>query len=344
MQKQHLAEQFNIASEYSTYQPQQNHLPGLAALVAQATADGNHVFFGEPHVNGMILKQYEILADNPDVFINASQNGVRHLTLEFPNELQSKVDNYLAGNMSRSEFQNQLFKNPFQSFETPWVTGDAKLAFEEAFIQTIDNATAAGMRVHFADMKSNIFNENMLPEIKDLENRLDANYQADNKGMTFREYMADFVSNMPPEEKERLQKAVDAHTQQTMVQRLDDVEQYTYLRSRIPANEGIMGVVGMRHLDNNIDAVAGRRVMGIDDYLESEGRKVTSIEVHDRQTRGYVAATYAADNTPPRDPPDYTILVDEQKIYPRGSDRPLYEDPATTPQTPAARPEQQLKF
>ena len=343
MGQKQLAEQFNIASEYSTHQAQRNHFPGLAALVAQATEGGNHIFFGEPHVNGMMLKQYEMLANNPDVFVNAARNGVRHLALEFPNEFQGKVDNYLAGNISRDEFKNQLFRSPFESFQTPWVTGDAKLDFEEAFIQTIDNAHASGMQVHFADMKSNIFNQNQIPEIVEIENRLLANYQADNKGMTYTEYTADFIANMPPEEKERLQNAVEAHTQQIMVQRLDDVEQYNFLRSRIPANEGIMGVVGSRHLDNDIDGVAGHTVMGIDDYLESEGRKVTSIEVHDRQTQGYVAAINVADNTPPRDPPEYTILVDEQKIYPRGGDRPLYEDPAATPQTPAARPDQ-FKF
>lgn len=343
--EQQLAAQFNIVAEYTQHQPKTTTFPGLNTLVDQATKGGNHVFFGEPHVNGLMLRHYEMLANNPDIFTIASKNGVKHLALEFPNDLQESLDAYLDGKTTREDLRNKIFNSADQVFSSPWIGGDAKPVFEKVFMQTIENAKNAGMRVHFADMKSNIFEENQPPEMRAMEKRIIAAHAADSKGMRLLNYAADFYEKLPDSEKKSLKSAVERQMQTNIINRLDDTEQYRYLREKIPLHEGIMGVVGARHLDNGIEALAGRKVMGIDDYLESEGKKVTSIEVHDRQTKGYLPAENKEQGLVSSDMPDYTILIDEEKIYQAGKDEPINQ-PSTSPQSPiyANKPGQHANF
>lgn len=101
-------EKYNLASGYSTHLPNTEASPGLTSLVDKATRNGGHVFFGEPHTDGVMLKQYELLANNPDAFKVAAQNGVKHLALEFPSDFQSYADDFVAGKIGRDEFKKGL--------------------------------------------------------------------------------------------------------------------------------------------------------------------------------------------------------------------------------------------
>lgn len=54
------------------------------------------------------------------------------------------------------------------------------------------------------------------------------------------------------------------------------------------------GVVGM-------DQKAGHRIMGIDDHLEAEGKKVTTIEVHSGKTKNFTREVAAITERLPQD-------------------------------------------
>jgi hypothetical protein len=334
-----LAEQFNIASQFNSHTPQTTPLPGLEGLVDRATKGGNHIFFGEPHANGMALKQYETLANSPEAFHIASRNGVKHLALEFPNELQGTVDRYMSGELSREQFKHAIFDNPVgDTFNMQWVSGDALIQFKERFTQTIDNANNAGMRVHFADMTaSKILSQ---PEsIVALEQKIEEQYSEDHplntKRPKFSEYREQYIENLTPEERAHLEQDYEEHIAKGMETRFDDSEQYNYLRSRIPMNEGIMGVVGNNHL-NNI-----HKGQGIDDLLESEETKtVTSVEVHDSQTRPFMAEVNRLAGTAPSDLPDYTIIIDQQAIYDRDNNLVNGPDQGSANQPSTPKPEQ----
>lgn len=305
-----LAREFNVAAHYDSHTPDVRTSPGLTDLVDRATKGGNHVFFGEPHVDGMIVKQYELMANNPEMFQKASANGVKHLALEFPNSLQYAVDDFTAGKSSRAEFADQL-----NAFETNWAAKDAKGAFKENFIRTIEHAKDADMKVYFADVKVNDDMANFYPpSVVALETKLNDQYDQEKPNMMRETYIAQKTRELPEEELIKIRRDMDAHTEQWRMKRFDDTDQYLYLRERIPPHEGIMGVVGMDHLNNSMDQKAGHKIMGIDDYLEAEGKTVTTIEVHSGKTKGFVREVAAATERLPQDQPDYVINLDQRTI------------------------------
>lgn len=306
----HLAKKFNVAASYDSHTPDARPSPGLTALVDRATKGGNHVFFGEPHIDGMVVKHYELMANNPEMFQKASANGVKHLALEFPNGLQSAADDFTAGKTTRTQFSNRL-----DMFQTNWAGGPAKEAFKENFIRTIENAKAAGMRVHFADVKAEEDLANYYPpSVLALEQKLGAQYDQEKPGMTREAYFAEKTSQMPEEDLAKLRRDIDEHTEQWRIKRFDDSAQYLYLRERIPPHEGIMGVVGMDHLNNSMDKKAGHKIMGIDDHLEAEGKRVTTIEVHSGKTKGFTSEVAAVMQRLPQDQPDYVIDLEKRTI------------------------------
>ncbi len=312
-----LVEKFNVAASYGSHQPDARPSPGVTDLVDRATKGGNHVFFGEPHVDGMVVKQYELMANNPEMFQKASANGVKHLAVEFPNSLQYAVDDFTAGKSTRAEFANQL-----NGFETNWAAGDAKGAFKENFIRTIEHAKDAGMKVHFADVKVEEDIANFYPpSVMALEKKLGAQYEQEKPDMTREAYIMQKSAELPEEERAKLRRDMDEHTEKWRMSRFDDTAQYLYLRERIPPHEGIMGVVGMDHLNNGMDQKAGHRIMGIDDHLEAEGKKVTTIEVHTSKSKDFMRAVAADMERLPQDQPDYVIDLDKRTIESQGDGR-----------------------
>lgn len=326
-------EKYNLASGYSSYEPQPGTSPGLTALVDKATRNGGHLFFGEPHVDGMIIKQYELLGNNPEAFKVAAKNGVKHLALEFPHEFQSHLDDFMAGKTTRSEFKKGL-----DDFGTPWAEGAALDAFKENMIRTVENAKDAGMKVHFADVTWKSMQDFSTPESRALEQKIMKEYEEKKPDVTSHQYIMDYVANMPAQERDDLLRGLKERQEEMQMQRFDDSQQYSHLRQRIPMGEGIMGVVGLKHLDNNMDVKAGVKTRGIDDYLEEEGGRVTSIEVHTARTHGYYKEEYQLNSTAKNDPPDYSIIVDQKRILDRaGNDAGKLDQAPENPVQPPRR-------
>ncbi|QQG35592.1 MAG: hypothetical protein HYS17_08680 [Micavibrio aeruginosavorus] len=177
------------------------------------------------------------------------------------------------------------------------------------------------MKVHFADVTWKDMQDMSTPEAKAVEKRMVEEYERDKPSMSMQEFAVDFVARMPEEERDSLLKGLKARQEELQLQRFDDSEQYSYLRERIPQGEAMMGVVGLKHLDNNLDGKMGVKTRGIDDYLEEEGGRVTSIEVHSQRTYDYYKEEYQLNRTAKNDPPDYTIILDDKRILDRaGSD------------------------
>lgn len=309
-----LLDEYNLVAGrygYNSHQHDARSSPGLTALVDRATKGANHVFFGEPHIDGMVVKQYEMMAHNPEMFKAAAANGVKHLALEFPNELQPDLDKYQSGAMSRVDFSQRL-----NDFDPLWFKDKGvKEQFKENLIKTIDNASAAGMSVHFADLKVTSDLKNMYPpsvQLKELE--LAADCREKFSDIPLQSCIAEQSAKLPIETLAQLQRDIEAHQERWAINRVDDTAQFLYLRERVKPNEGIMGVVGMSHLNNSMDQTAGHKIMGIDDYLESEGKKVTTIEVHTGKTKGFTRDLAVETGRIPQDPPDYVIDLDKRTI------------------------------
>lgn len=323
-----LMEKFNIAARYTEHAPQDVKKPWIGALVDAALQKNAHLFFGEPHVNGVMLKTYEMLAQNPDIFTAAAKNGVKHLVLEFPVPVQRHLDDYAAQAKSRDDLQYYLFENPFGRFSSPWLGGDAEKQFQQNFINVIDNAQAAGLSVHFADLSCNKFLAAVPQEFIEIQKMLIARHEEEKSPLSILEYIAEYDRNLAPEESQRLLKVLSDFQQENRARRMDDTDQYHYLRNRIPAGEGMIGVVGLSHLDDCFG-----RDAGINALLQREGASVATIEIYDRpNTLDYMAASYAATGQAKRILPDYTIFLEEDALLAKGDGGVTYPTsaPATT--------------
>lgn len=309
-----LLAKFNITAQYTKYVPEDQRKPWIGALVDDVLQKHGHLFFGEPHVNGAMLKTYQMLSQNPDIFTAAAKNGARHLVLEFPDALQRHLDDYASHKTSRDDLHYYLFQNPFTHFTTFWLAGEAETQFRRDFIQTVDNALAAGLSVHFADVSWKTFLSAVPQEFLDLRDTLTARHKEEKSPLSLLEYMAAFDKSLPPEEQQRLLKVLSDFEKVKRANRMDDTAQYNYLRSRIPAGEGMIGVVGMSHLDDS----AGKDA-GINSWLRREGAKVATIEIYDgSNTQAYVAESYAATGQLKRIQPDYTIFLEEDALLAKG--------------------------
>lgn len=306
-EKGRLTEQYNAADSARA-----GTAPGLVSIVDRATRGGQHVFFGEPHAEGMILRQYEILAQNPQLFQVAAKNGVKHLALEFSSNNQEIVDDFVAGEISESIFK----KNIGKKFDSVWLkTEEDKKAFIDDFTRTIENAKAVGMKVHFADVNwREITQDKGPPEFQAWQERVQEKHKQEKSPLPLAKYAEEEFEKMPRREREWLTDRVLESGEAERHRRFDDSEQYSYLRGRIPMGEGIMGVVGLGHLDNNLDEKRHHKTMGIDDYLVAEGSKVTTIEMHTTASKKAVDDFYQSTGARKSDLPDFTVLVDRQMI------------------------------
>ena len=320
-----LLEKFNITAHCTEHAPQDVKKPWIGALVDSTLQKNTHLFFGEPHVNGLMLKTYEMLAQNPDIFTAAAKNGVKHLALEFPVGLQRHLDDYVAQKKNRDDLHWYMFESPFGHFVSPWMSGAAEKQFQDNFIKVIDNALAAGLSVHFADLTANKFFAAMPQEFIDMEETLAARHRQENSPLSLIEYCAEYGRNLPPEETQRLVKVFLDFQKENRAKRMDDTEQYNYLRSRFPKGERMIGVVGLSHLDDCVG-----RDAGINALLQREGAGVATIEIYDRpNTQDYLAASYAATGQVKRNPPDYTIFLEEDALLAKGESGVTYPSSAS---------------
>ena len=325
-----LFKKFNIAAKVTKPAPDHDEKPWLEDLVnSSLSASGRpaHLLLGESHVNGSFLETYMMLAENPGIFEAAAKNGVRHLVLEFPAQFQAQVDKYARHEINIDELGFYLFDSKTLHFVSPWVGDDAAIQFQAAFITVIDSALDAGLTVHFADVTASKFFSAMPPEIIAIEAQFTAQHNAEKSAQPLQQYLEEKARNLPLAEKQRLAACMVRHQQEVARKaRLDDTEQFSYLRTRFPATEGIIGVLGFAHLDDSMNTG-----LGLNAQLESEGATVTTIELYNnRNTRDYMTASYKASGTVKGRLPDFTVILDDDAVL----DKKLaVVDPASIPKT-----------
>lgn len=323
----------------SSFQDSPAH-PGFAELVDRETRSSKHLMLGEPHLDAMTDRTFALLADSPEAFEKAAGNGVKHLVLELPQSHQGKVDDFMSGKISRDEMKAYLRDAPFSSIQADG--GDEALQarrrelMAENITRTFENARDAGMKVHCVDTSSDRFlNEAlnpMLPSFAPYREAYLAEHPEDSAllaakdggAMTrFTEYFIEKTDALPEDERERLletaRKEFDDHIFASRVSRFEaDLEIYGLIRERIPPNEGMIGVFGTAHLENQVDFRAERSVRGVDDLLEEEGASVTTIGLRSRGSDATLAETNREFSYVPIDPVDYTIYLDDGVMLDRG--------------------------
>lgn len=314
MKEADLRKKFNIASRYSEHTPDKTQRPWLSQMVGNVLKNSEHIFFGEPHVNGNALKVYEMLAQNPALFETAAAGGVKHLALEFPSMLQKYVDQYAEGKMTRAQLQYNIFENPRARFMSPWVAGDAEKQFASNFIQTIDNAISAGIQVHLADVSWQVVLATPPRELRELQTDMMKQHRAEKSKLSAEDYLPVYMASLPEEKRDSIEKAMNAYQQKIMRDRLDDTAQFEHLRESIAPGERMMGVVGLGHLDNGLG-----NQRGINHLLRAEGERVTTVEIYDkRDTRDFTNALQEeVRGIKNRELPDYTIIMGEDAVFDR---------------------------
>jgi hypothetical protein len=311
-----LLARFNFSAAYAGHAPRKAAMPEVAALTASITRHAQHILFGEPHVNGNTLKTYEMLAQTPEIFAAAARNGVAHFCIEFPHSFQQHVDRYQAGEIDRDELHYRLFEDPFWHYVAMTLTGDATAQFQRDFIQCIDNARAAGLRVHLADVA--VSHDLPVPhEIVDFGRALVGRHAEEKSELPVQQYIINTYAALTDTERQRLDKIYDDYQEARRQLRMDDIEQYQFLRSRFPAGEGIIGVVGLAHLDGNADPA--KSITGL---LRAEGSEVACIELYDGEdAHAFIKELYRLTGRIQKNPPDYTVIMDDHALLDRTNGR-----------------------
>lgn len=327
-----LLKKFNIASRYSTHTPNTVERPYLGGMISSILDTSDHIYFGEPHVNGNFLKTYEMFAQNPALFEAAAKKGVKHFAIEFPSGAQQHLDAYAAKEITREQFRLMLFENKFSRFATPWLSGDAEKQFRSNFIQAVDNALDAGMQVHFADVSWQVLLTPPPRDLRELQADLIRKAMKEKPKATMDEYLRQNIDAMPAERRDHFNKLIAEHNRELLQERLDDMPQYEHLRRRINYGDRIMGVAGLGHLDNSVGN--GR---GINNLLRNDGASVAVIEIYDsRNTQGFTTALQEeVRGIKNRDLPDYTIILEENAVLNRDM---KVIDPVTLGKKPALQP------
>lgn len=309
--------------------------PGFSALMDQATRSSKHVMLGEPHRDNMTARTYGLMADNPEAFQSAARNGVKHLVIELPAEMQGDVNAFMSGSISREEFKDRLKGLDFGSAQ-----GDAAdVARQEEVItenmtRTFENARDSGMKVHFVDTSadssfSSPVPDSVLSRSMEWTREYAALHPDDEAKIAAKDpeaigRLADFITAkveaLPEGERAQMGRDMSDRTFRDQVSRAEaDLEIYGLIRERIPPGEGMIGVFGAHHLDNNNDFRAERSILGIDDLLEEEGASVSTIELESNESRDHMRRTNTENGLVPLDPPDYKINLDEGSIVDRGN-------------------------
>lgn len=116
----------------------------LADLLGDAARSNQFVIVGDTsHKKGSILQTFA----QPDNFAALKQQGVKHLFLEVPREMQRSFDNLLSGKMTEEQFAADLNKRHPRAQSSD--IGDRGFAHELAKVAML--AKANGMQVHCAD-------------------------------------------------------------------------------------------------------------------------------------------------------------------------------------------------
>lgn len=328
-----------------------NTSPGFSALIDRATGSSSHVMIGEPHRDGMTARTYGLLADNPEAFQSAARNGVKHFVVELPSDMQSDVDAFMSGEISRDEMKNRLNTLTFPALRGDDVAGQ-KDVLTENMTRAFENAKDAGLSVHFVDTSSGRFSYSDTPvSIQQKTDELTREYMRlyPEEGARIyakqpdaierlQDFMVDKFEEMPEQERQRLAQDLSDLRFNSQVSRSEaDLEVYGLIRERIPPGEGMIGIFGSHHLDNNKDFRAERTILGIDDLLEEEGATVTTIEMESNESARALREYDELNGLVPLDPPDFKVNVDEGTINDRGKN-PVgtLEGGLTTPSRDAA--------
>lgn len=327
--------------------------PALAQQVVESSAKG-HVLLGEPHADGMALKSYQFMAENPKMFQDAAKNGVKHLALEMPQALQGKVDDYMSGKIDRGQLERTLF----HEFQTPWLNDSEKKQFGHSVVDTIDNAKKAGMKVHMADVSwsdvsltkgTSGLNPSTVHEVERIEKEISKAHADSGSKEPLQAFAKAYADSLPEERKTEMSRLSDSIGAQKEWERMNDEEQYAHLREKIPANEKMMMMVGVKHISGvsvtlpESDPRSGTNPKGIDQYLkEEEGHGVTTIGLwaSDDQKKTMTA-------TPPEDKiggvtwkgTDYSASLDSGTVVSKEE-----EKKAPGPVQPVSRPEPSFGF
>ncbi len=327
-----LLKKFNIAARYSEHIPNTTERPFLGGMITSILETSHHIYFGEPHINGNFLKTYEMLAQNPAIFDAAAKKGVKHFALEFPEQLQHHLDDYAAKEITREEFRRRVFENPHERFATPWLAGDAMKQFESNLIQAIDNAHAAGMKAHFADVSWQIMvSSTPPPELQQFQLAIMRAHRKEKSKLSGEEFARQYLEKMPAEERGKIEKIIADFQSGLIKERLDDTDLWLHLRGKVDKGDRILGVAGLGHLDNSVGT--GK---GINNQLKADGESVAVIEVYDsRNTQAFTAELQKGRGNVNRDLPDYTIILEENVVL----DKAMKAiDPAAIGKKPPAPP------
>lgn len=338
----------------SAKNPAENSKPSpYLPYLRTALENSDHVLFGEPHINDMILKSYQFLQkDFP--FEIAHENGYRHLVLEWKHRHQHSVDQFMEGEIGGSELQDRLFNREHPLRPTglaPELHGE----FQSTFMDVLQKAKAAGFKVHMADYtaESTWAKLNQIPFPAELTAYEAEEAQAWNRKLNTDEdlksrlftgnsdeamsspvpsvlhqersqHYKDFYAGLPPERQQRIKEIYqELYAEMRRVvgdNRGDDRIQFEQMSQSIPAGEGVIGMVGSGHLNNSFGE------HGIDELLPG---KVTSIELNaNHQMRRQISEILLKkdSNGNPPDPPEMTIMLDEGRVYGRNME-PLGHKP-----------------
>lgn len=307
-----LLRKFNLVTTYTSHSPDLSDRTSFINLLDKVSRDARHVFLGEPHLNGNLLKTYEMLARNPAIFGTVSRNSMRHLALEFSHDFQRHLDKYAAGGITREDFRYHLFQDPLWHYKTPWLSEEAEKEFHEYFIMAVDNAIAAGLSVHFADFTCEKFTYASPPdELVALESQLVQKHKAEGSETPLAQYVFNHILTLPRPEQIRLVTLVKDFEQKKLTERSDDSLQYNYLSALLKDREGILGVVGFSHLDNSMANSAG-----IVQCFRAAGQKVVCVELYDkRATQNYFQEWYRAQNREKRTLPQNIYIMEENAVF-----------------------------
>jgi len=209
----------------------------------------------------------------------------------------------------------------------PWV--ESRAEFEELvdnIVEVADQAVKNGIKVHFADYTwEQTFDGTIAPppdELKTMNQAWETEWKSYHQanpdlyeGLSEQElkeaenkFYAEKIETLPEAEKQHLKKLAEQHIQDIRTARLDDTDQYNYLRQKIPHGERILGIVGGGHLNN----ISGKP-NGIDDLLDG---KVITIETYkDLETWKTMQQHTKDEGRTPTDKPEYVITLDDGKIY-----------------------------
>lgn len=310
----------------------------LQNFIQQLGSTHDHIIFGEPHFNNIGTETYQFFANSPEIFEQAAENGVQHFFIEIPAEFQEQLDAFAEGEITAIELKQHLMDR-YQIAQEHEID---KEEFIDGMVQTLRNAVDAGMEIHAADFTwDNLFNypdlvafnQRMLSEAAEAYED-EHGVEPDRFSLEFKEFAQEYFANLPEERKTELEEEANQIIRDMREQRLNDTEQYEYLKQQIENGEGVMGIVGLSHLNNPY----GMDIPGIDDLLEQGPGSIATIGIYDNYASEQEMSEHqSSTHGTPQDPTDYTMYLDHGTVRDTQGQKVEIE-PAQKPEITAPAP------